>query len=105
WQSHEQDHGQASLSGVDADLAQDFEAFTDDVGEIVQDLGQVASGFALQHHCGHEELDVYQGNAVGEVHEGVAYGEAEFLFFVELAEFSGDGFGNFVGNHFQGGGE
>src|SRR5208282_1131792 len=104
-QSHEQDHGEASLRGVDADLAQDFEALANDVGEVVENLGQVAAGLALQHHRGDEELDVDQRDAVGEVEQSVAYGEAEFLFFVELAEFSGNGFGNFVGNHFEGGGE
>src|SRR5208282_5804232 len=58
-----------------------------------------------QHHRRHEELNVDQRNTVGKVEQGVAYREPEFLFFVELAEFSGNGFGNFVGNHFQSGGK
>ena len=37
--------------------------------------------------------------------QGVADGKAEFLFFVELAEFAGDGLGDFVGDHFESGGE
>src|SRR6202043_218690 len=39
------------------------------------------------------------------VDQGVAYREPEFLFLVKLAEFSGNGFGDFVGNHFEGGGK
>ncbi len=104
-QGHEQDHGEASLGGVNADLAQDFKAFADDIREVVKNLGQIAAGFALQHHCRHEELDVDQRDAVGQVEQGVAHGEPEFLFFVELAEFSGNGLGDLVGNHFEGGGK
>src|SRR5208282_2597170 len=104
-ESHEQGHGEASLGGVDADLAQDLKAFANDVREVVKNLGEIAAGFALQHHRRHEELNVDQRNTVGEVEQGVAYREPEFLFFVELAEFSGNGFGDFVGNHFESGGK
>src|SRR5260370_1677149 len=86
-------------------MAQDFKAFADDVGEVVKNLGKIAAGFALQHHRGHEKLDVDQRDAVGEVEQGVAYREPEFLFFVELAEFSGNGLGDLVGNHLEGGGK
>src|SRR6266446_2634037 len=90
---------------MNADLAQDFKALADDVGEVVKNFGKVAAGFALQHHRRHEELDGDQRDAVGEVDQGVAYREPEFLLFVELAEFSGNGFGDLVGNHFEGGGK
>src|SRR5271170_3864274 len=102
---HQQDHGQTSLSSVHPDLAQNLEALADYIRKIVQYLGQVASGFALQHYGGDEELDVDEWDALREIDESVTYGQAEFLFFVELAEFSGDRLGDFVGNHFQGGGE
>src|ERR1017187_8503922 len=49
-QSHEQGHGEASLGGVDADLAQDLKAFANDVREVVKNLGEIAAGFELQHH-------------------------------------------------------
>ena len=64
---------------------------------------QVAAGFTLQHHCRDEELDVDQGNAVRQVEQGVAHRQAEFLLLVELAELSGNRFGDFIGNHFEGG--
>src|SRR6266446_10189625 len=90
---------------MNADLAQNFKALADYVGEVVENFGKVAAGFALQHHRRHEELDVDQRDAVGEGEKCVAYREPEFLFFVELAEFSGDGFGDLIGNHFEGGGK
>ena len=43
---------------MDADLAQDLKALADDVGKVVENLGQIAAGFALQHHRRDEELDV-----------------------------------------------
>src|ERR1019366_5073393 len=105
WKRHEQEHGEASLGGVDADLAQDFEAFADDVRKVVENFGKIAAGFALQHHRRHEELDVHQRNAIGQVEQGIAHGQAEFLFFEELAEFSAHGLGDFVGNQLDGGGK
>src|ERR1039458_4339193 len=104
-QSHEQHHGETSLGGVNADLAQNLEAFADYIGQVVKNLGQIAAGFALQHDRRHEELDVDQGHAIGQVEQSVAHREPEFLFFVQLAKFSGDGFGDFVGDHFEGGGK
>src|SRR5208282_1476143 len=104
-QSHEQHHGEASLGGVNADLAQNLEAFADYIGQVVKNLGQIAAGFALQHHCRHEELEVDQRHTVGQIEQGVAHREAEFLFFIKLAEFSGNRFRDLVGNHFECGGK
>ena len=98
-------HGEASLGGVDADLALNFEALADDVGQVVENFGEVAAGFALQHDGGDEEFYVDQGDALGEIHEGIADGHAEFLFFEEFAEFGGQRLGDLVGNHFESGGE
>src|SRR5262245_24213917 len=39
--------GQASVRGVDADLAQDLEPLADDVREVLEDLRQVAARLAL----------------------------------------------------------
>src|SRR5580698_5719939 len=102
---HEQGHGEAALRGVNPHLALNLEALADYVGQIVEDFSQVAAGFALQHDGGDEELHVHQGDALGEIHKGVAHRHAEFLLFVEFAEFAGQGFGGLVGNHFQSGGE
>src|SRR5271169_1673284 len=43
-QRHEQHHGEAPLRRVDTDLAQNFEAFTDYIGQVVKNLGQIAAG-------------------------------------------------------------
>jgi hypothetical protein len=43
---------------VDPNLALNLEALADDVGQVVEDLGEVAAGFALQHDGGDEEFDV-----------------------------------------------
>src|SRR5208283_5380365 len=88
-----------------ADLAKNLETLADDIGKIVENLGQVTAGFALQHDGGDEELDVDERNAVGEIDERVANGKPEFLLFVELAEFAGDGLGYLVGDHFERGRE
>jgi hypothetical protein len=52
-----------------------------------------------------KNLTSTSGHALGEIHEGVAHGHAELLLFIEFAEFAGERFGDFVGNHFQSGGE
>ena len=45
--AHQQGHGQAALSGVNADLPLDLEAFANDVREIVENFCEIAAGFAL----------------------------------------------------------
>src|SRR5579863_2134555 len=98
---HQQGHGQASLRCVDAHLTLNLETFTDDVGEVVENLRQIAARFALQHHRSHKELDVHQRHAIREIHEGVAYWHPELLLLIELTKFSGDGLGHFAGYHFE----
>ncbi len=83
-----------------AHLTQNFEAFADHVRKVVKNLGEIAAGFALQHNRGDEEFDIDERDTVGEIDQGIAYRESEFLFFVKLAKFAGDRFGNFVGDHF-----
>ena len=59
----------------------------------------------MQHDSGNEEFDVDQGHTVHEIGQSFAHRKAELLFFEELAELRGDGFGDFVGDHFQSSGE
>src|SRR5579871_5776026 len=103
--SHQQGHSEASLGGVNAHLALNLEALADDIGEIVENFGQVAARLALQHDCGDKEFHIDKGNALRQIHESIAHGHAELLLFKELAKFSGHWFGHFAGNHLQGGGE
>src|ERR1700674_68858 len=85
---HEQEHSEPALCGVHADLALNFEALADYVGQVVENLGEGAARLALQHDGSDEEFYVHQGNALGEIHEGIAHWHAEFLLFIELAEFA-----------------
>ena len=101
--THQERHRQTSLSGINANLALNLEALADDVREVIEDFGEVAASFALQHHGRDKELHVDQGHALGEIDEGIANRHAEFLLFVELAELARDRFGYLVGNHFEGG--
>ena len=99
------DHGEAALRGVDADLTKNFETLANDVREIVENFGEVAAGLALEHDGGDKKFYVDERDALGEIDERVADGKPEFLLFIELAEFSRDRLGEFVGNQFEGGGK
>jgi len=90
---------------VNPDLALNLEALANDVGEVIENFGEVAAGFALQHDGGDEEFYVDERDTLGEVHEGIANGHAELLLFKEFAELGGERVGDFVGNHFEGGSE
>ena len=86
--AHQKRHGEPALRGVDPHLALNLEALANHIGQIVENLGEVAAGFALQHDGGDEEFHVHQRHALGQVHESIAHRHAEFLFFVELAKFA-----------------
>src|SRR5258708_8357985 len=73
WHAHQDCHGKAALRGVNPHLALDLETFTDHIGQVIQNLGEVAAGFALQHHGGDEELHVHQPNPLGEIHNPVPH--------------------------------
>src|SRR5579872_305356 len=103
--AHQQGHGQAALRGVDADLALNLESFADDVRQVVENFGKIASSLALQHNGSNEELDVDQRNTLCQIHQSVTNRHAELLLFIELAELTGDRLGDLVGDHFQRGGE
>src|SRR5215470_4815508 len=105
WHTHEQEHGETSLRGVDAHLPQDFEPLADDVGEVVEDLGEIATRFALQHDGRHEEFHVDQGNAIGKIPQSLTNRQTEFLLLEKLAELTRHRLRDLVGDHFKGGGE
>ena len=50
--------GEAAVRGVHAHLPLDLEPLAHDVREVVENLGQVAAGVALNQHGGDEEPDV-----------------------------------------------
>ena len=50
--------GHPAVRRVDPHLAQDLEALAHDVREVLENLGQVAAGLALDQHGGREEPHV-----------------------------------------------
>ena len=52
--------GEAAVRGVHAHLPANLEPLAHDVREVVENLGQVAAGVALDQHGGDEEADVEQ---------------------------------------------
>src|SRR5262249_11652236 len=70
-QGHQQHHGEPSLCGMDPNLTHDLETFADDVGQVVENLSQVAARLALQHHCGDEELYIDQWNTFRQIDQRV----------------------------------
>src|SRR5215469_2681696 len=79
-QTHQKHHGQAPLCGKNTHLAHDLEALADHVGQVVENLSQIAAGFTLQHDRGHEEFHVYQRYALGKVHQRIPNRQTELLF-------------------------
>src|SRR4051812_23347866 len=97
--------GEASVRGVDPDLAQDLEALAHDVREVLQDLRQVAARLPLNQHRGGEETYVEQRHAERQVVERVLHRQAEVLLVERLPELGADRLRHFVRHHLQPGGE
>ena len=97
--------GQPAVRRVDAHLAEDLEALADDVGEVLEDLGQVAAGLALDQDRGREEPHVEQRHADGEVRQRVLQRQAEVLLVERLPELGADRLRHLVGDHLQAGRE
>src|SRR5471032_2132832 len=92
---------QARLGRQHAYLAQQFHAFTDDPGDAVDQLGQIAPCFTLDQYGNHEVAHVRAGHAGGQVHQRVLHGNAEIDFIESDAELVGQRRIHFVADHFQ----
>src|SRR3954452_11700368 len=97
--------GEASVRGVDPDLAQDLEALAHDVRELLQDLRQVAAGLPLNQHRGGEKAYVEQGHAERQVVERVLHRQAEILLVERLPELGADRLRHLVRDHLEPGRE
>src|SRR6185312_15465180 len=64
--------GHSSLRSVGTDLTPETEAFADDVGDLVEHLGEVTPTFLLDEDGGNHHFQVVQGNAGDEVVHGRA---------------------------------
>ena len=96
--------GQAALRGLHANVALNALAFANDVGGAIENFDEVAAGFALDHDRGDEDAQIGGGDAVDELHEGVAEREAEVLLAKDLAELGAGGLGSALGHDFDGAG-
>ena len=85
-QSQQHVAGHAAVRRVDAHLAENLEPLAHDVGEVVEDLREVAAGLALDEHGGREEPHVEERHADRQVVQRVLQRQAEVLFFEGLPE-------------------
>ena len=56
--AHQQSHREASLRRIHSHLPVDLEALANHIRQVVQDLREVATRLALNHHSRHEEFYV-----------------------------------------------
>src|SRR5688572_5884878 len=87
------------MRGVDAHLAQNLEALSHDIGEVVQDLSEITAGLALDLDRRHEELHVHERHAHGEVVERLLQRQAEVLLLETLLELDPYRRRQLVGHH------
>src|SRR5688572_28758621 len=93
--------GEPAMRGVDAHLAQNLEALSHDIGEVVQDLSEITAGLALDLDRRHEELHVHERHAHGEVVERLLQRQAEVLLLETLLELDSHRRRQLVGHHAQ----
>ncbi len=102
-QRHQHVARKAPVGRVDADLPQNLEALTHDVGEVVENLGEVAAGLTLNQDGGHEEFHVENRHALGHLVERVLSGRPKFCWSKLFLNSWPDGRRQFVGAHAHGG--
>ena len=104
-QGHQHVARHAPVRGVHPHLAENLEPLPDDVREVVEDLGEVAAGLALDQDGGDEEPHVDERHALAQVAERVLERDAEVLLLERLLELRADGIRRLVGDHAHGGRE
>jgi len=75
------------------------------VGQVVEDSARLPPVSALQHDGSDEDFTSTRGTRSVRFMRASADGHAELLLLVKLAELAGKGLGDFIGDHFEGGGE
>ena len=86
--------GEAAVRRVDAHLPQDLEALADRRGEVVENLGQVAAGFALDQTAVTKNLTSIMRHALGQLVQRVLERQTEVLLLEGLLELEADGSGS-----------
>src|SRR5439155_3776675 len=88
---------EAAVRRVHAHLTQNLEALAHHVRQVVENLRQVAAGFALDDDGRHEEADVEERHALAQLIQRVAERQAEVLLVVSLLELGIDRLGELLG--------
>src|SRR6516164_10143547 len=86
------------MRSVDAHLAKNLEALTHDMREVVQNLGEIAAGLALNRDGGHKEADVEQRDALGQLIERFFQRQTEVLLIERLLELRSNRVRHFIGH-------
>ena len=90
---------------VNPHLPENLEPLAHDVRQVLEDLGQVAAGFALDQHGGGEKTHIDDRHPLCEVVERVLERQAKVLLVERLAELRSDRLLHLVGYHLQAGRE
>ncbi len=98
-QCHQHVAGKTAVRGVHAHLPVDLEPLAHDVRQVVENLGQVAAGIALDEDGGHEETHVENRDAHRHFIQRVTKRQAVVLLVERLLELRTDRFRQFVGDH------
>ena len=86
----------APLCCVDRDLPLEAEPFPDDMGGLVENLGQISPALLLDHDRGCDNAEILEGNAIDHVVQGGLHLQPIVLLLEARLEFAADGIGAFT---------
>ena len=89
-EGQEHDAGKPAFGGEGLDVAEQLVPLADQPADLVEHLGEVAAGGALNDDRDHEEPDVHDRDAIGHVAERQLDGDAEVLLLEHAVELVGD---------------
>jgi glycogen operon protein len=82
-------------------LHQQFQPLPDEEAQVVEHLGQVAAGLALDEHRDDEVAQIRAGHPHAQVLQGLLQRDAEIHFVVSGAKFTREGLGHLLPHHLQ----
>ena len=89
------------MRGGSLHLSLQLEALPNHVGQVGEDLREVAAGLALQQHCRHEKLQIEQRHALGQVAQRHLDREAEVAFVEHFAKLARQRLRRFFREHLE----
>src|SRR5258706_1036333 len=93
--------GHAAVRADSADASAKLEALGDHIGQLVQNLSQVAARTLLQQHCRDEEVDIERRYALGKLLQSYLDGQSQVVFFESTPELARHGLLKLTVNHFE----